>query len=130
MMFVWRLTHTYTYIKWPFFRATWVSGHQKGKPYWILLKQEMMGWQWHQLDHMQIICTTLQTDNHTSTPPHHSIFYGADALPNAQPTVSKDWRGLEVKMEDYQSSSMLCWVWQLYTMICTHFSSSQICMLV
>jgi len=27
-----------------------------------------MGWQWHQLDHMQIICTTLQTDNHASTP--------------------------------------------------------------
>jgi len=27
------------------------------------------GWQWHQLDHMQIICTLLQTDNHTSTSP-------------------------------------------------------------
>jgi len=31
------------------------------------MKQEMMGWQWHQLDHMQIICTLLQADNHTST---------------------------------------------------------------
>jgi len=29
----------------------------------------MMGWQWHQLDHMQIICTSLQTDNHTSISP-------------------------------------------------------------
>jgi len=28
-----------------------------------------MGWQWHQLDHMQIICTSLQTDNHASTSP-------------------------------------------------------------
>jgi len=28
------------------------------------MKQEMMGRQWHQLDHMQIICTSLQTDNH------------------------------------------------------------------
>ena len=27
----------------------------------------MMGWQLHQLDHMQIICTSLQTDNHAST---------------------------------------------------------------
>jgi len=27
----------------------------------------MMGWQWNQLDHMQIICTLLQTDNHAST---------------------------------------------------------------
>ena len=26
------------------------------------MKQEMMGWLWHQLDHMQIICTSLQTD--------------------------------------------------------------------
>jgi len=25
-----------------------------------------MGLQWHQLDHMQIICTSLQTDNHAS----------------------------------------------------------------
>jgi len=25
-----------------------------------------MGWQWHQLDHMQIICTLIQTDNHAS----------------------------------------------------------------
>jgi len=28
-----------------------------------------MGWQWYQLDHMQIICTSLQTDNHASTSP-------------------------------------------------------------
>jgi len=26
-----------------------------------------MRWQWHQLNHMQIICTSLQTDNHAST---------------------------------------------------------------
>jgi len=50
-----------------FSRTTWVSRHQKGKPFWILLEQQMMGWQWHQLDHMQIICTSLQTDNHAST---------------------------------------------------------------
>jgi len=35
------------------------------------------GWQWHQLDHMQI-CTSLQTDNHTST--NHSVFTGQMAL--------------------------------------------------
>jgi len=27
----------------------------------------MMGWQWHQLDGMQIICTSLRTDIHAST---------------------------------------------------------------
>jgi len=26
-----------------FSRTTWVSQHQKGKPFWILLEQEMMG---------------------------------------------------------------------------------------
>ena len=25
--------------------TTWVSKHQKGEPFWILLEQEMMGWQ-------------------------------------------------------------------------------------
>jgi len=40
----------------------WVST-RKVKPIWILLKQ-YSGWQWHQLDH-----TSLQTDNHASTPP-------------------------------------------------------------
>jgi len=50
-----------TSVSRPFSRTTWVSRHQKGKPFWM-----MMGWQWHQLDHMQIICTSLQTDNHAS----------------------------------------------------------------
>jgi len=68
-------------------RTTCVSRHQKDKPFWILMKQEMMGWQWHQLDHMQIICTSLQTDNNASTSP--LSFYRPDALPAAQPTVSK-----------------------------------------
>jgi len=49
-----------------FSNTTWVSQQQKGKPFRILMKQEMMGWQWYQLNHMQIICTLLQIDNHTS----------------------------------------------------------------
>ena len=73
-----------------FSRITWVSRHQKGKPVRILLKQEMMGWQWYQLDHMQIICTSLQTDKHASTPP--LSIYRPDALPAIQPTLSKHWR--------------------------------------
>jgi len=39
----------------------------------------MMGRQWHQLDHMQIICTSVQTDNHAITSP--LTFYRPDALP-------------------------------------------------
>jgi len=41
------------------------------------MKQEMVGWQWHQLDHTLIICTLQEIT--TPTP----------ALPDAQPTVSK-----------------------------------------
>jgi len=53
-----------------FSMTTWVSrkaGTSKVKPIWILMKQEIMGWQWHQLDNMQIICTSLQTYNDIST---------------------------------------------------------------
>jgi len=39
----------------------------------MLLQKEMMRWQWHQQDHMQIICISLQTDNHASTLPILSI---------------------------------------------------------
>jgi len=51
-----------------------------------------MGWQCHQLDHihMQIICTSLQTDNHASTSP--LSFYRPAIMPTAQPTASKHWR--------------------------------------
>jgi len=37
------------------------------------------------------VCTSLQTDNHASTPPL-SFFYRPDALTAAQPTASKHWR--------------------------------------
>jgi len=31
------------------------------------MKQEMMGWQWHQQEHMQVLCSLIQSDNHAST---------------------------------------------------------------
>jgi len=51
------------------------------------MKQEITRWQWHQLDHMQIICTLLHTDNHGST--SSLTFYMLDGVFDAQPTV---WR--------------------------------------
>jgi len=60
------------------------SGFKWGKRWWSF------GMQWHQLDHMQTICTSLQTDNHTNTSSLN--FYRLDALPDAQPTVSEHWR--------------------------------------
>ena len=46
--------------------------------------------QWYQLDNMQTIYASLQTDNHANTSSLN--FYRPDALPDAQPTVSKHWR--------------------------------------
>jgi len=43
------------------------------------MKEEMMGWEWHQLDHMQFIWTSLKTDNQASTSP--LSFYMPEAFP-------------------------------------------------
>jgi len=45
-----------------------VSGYQKGKTSVDFTEARDSEWQWHQLDHMQV-CTSLQTDNHASSPP-------------------------------------------------------------
>jgi len=71
-------------------RRTWVSRYQKGKTSLNLNEARddgVLGWQWHQLDHVQTICTSLQTDNHTSTSLLN--FYRPDALPDTKPRVSK-----------------------------------------
>jgi len=51
-----------------FSRTTWVSRYQKGKTNLDFTGARDSEWQWHQLGHMQV-CTSLQTDNHASTPP-------------------------------------------------------------
>jgi len=69
-----------------FSRTTWVSWNQKGKTSLDLNEardDRVLGWQWHQLGHMQTICTSLQTDNHTNTSTLN--FYRPRALPEAQP---------------------------------------------
>jgi len=77
------------YVQHPFYglfsRTAWVSRYPKGKT--IL---DFNGVEWHQLDHMQNICTLLQTDEYTSTSSLN--FYRsecADALSAAQPSVPK-----------------------------------------
>ena len=42
--------------------------YQKGKTNLDFTEARDSEWQWHQLGHMQV-CTSLQTDNHASTPP-------------------------------------------------------------
>ena len=64
-----------------------VSWYRKGKTTVDFTEARDSELQWHQLGHMQV-CTLLQTDNHASTNTTQ-FFYKPDALPAAQPTVSK-----------------------------------------
>jgi len=48
--------------------TTQVSQYQKGKTNLDFTEARDSEWHWHQLGHMQV-CTSLQTDNHASTPP-------------------------------------------------------------
>ena len=52
----------------PFSGTIQVSRYQKGKTNLDFTEERDSEWQWHQLGHMQV-CTSLQTDNHASTPP-------------------------------------------------------------
>jgi len=68
-----------------FSRTTWVSRYQKGTTSLDLNEARddgVLGRQWHHLDHMQTINTSLRTDNHTNTP---SLFL----TPNQQCQSSK-----------------------------------------
>jgi len=96
---------------------TWVSRHQKGKLFWILLEQETMGWQWHQLDHMQIICTSLHTDNHARISPLSFLQTGC---PSCRPTDSvkalKADRDTQWSQRDvHHKNASVCWQWTCLT---------------
>jgi len=82
-----RHTHIHTHTLFPGLPG-WAST-RKVKPIWILPKQETVsgsGISW-------TICKTAPHSRQITTPaPHHSVFYRPDALPVAQPTVSKHWR--------------------------------------
>jgi len=47
--------------------TTRVSRYQKGKTNLDFTEARDSEWQWHPLGHMQV-CTSLQTDNHASSP--------------------------------------------------------------
>jgi len=62
-------THTHTYpFNGPLSGTIQGSRYQKGKTNLDFTEARSSEWQWHQLGHMQV-CTSLQTDNHASTPP-------------------------------------------------------------
>jgi len=61
-------TNTHTRLTAPLSGTTRVSWYQKGKTNLDFTEARDSEWQWYQLGHMQV-CTSLQTDNHASTPP-------------------------------------------------------------
>ena len=78
-------THTHTQpFNGPFSGTTWVGRYQKGKSNLDFTEAKDSDWQWQQLGHMQV-CTSLQTDNHASTPPLSFLQTGC---PSCHPTNS------------------------------------------
>ena len=78
-------THTHTHpFNDPLSETTRVFRYQKGKTTLDFTEATDSEWQWHQLGHMQV-CTSLQTDNHASTPPLSFLQAGC---PSCRPTNS------------------------------------------
>jgi len=77
------VTHTHPFNG-PLFGTTQVSQYQKGKTNLDFTEARDSEWEWHQLGHMQA-CTSLQTDNHTNTPP---LSFLQAWCPSCRPTNS------------------------------------------
>jgi len=77
------LTHTHPFNG-PLSGTTRASRYQKRKTNLDFTEARDTEWQWHQLGHMQV-CTSLQTDNHISTPPLSFLQAGC---PSCRPTNS------------------------------------------
>jgi len=80
-------THTHTLFNGPLCGTTEVSRYQKGKTNLDFTEARDSEWQWHQLRHMQI-CTSLQTNNHASTPP---LSFLQARCPSCHPTNRIPW---------------------------------------
>ena len=80
--------HTFTYHTHPFngplSGTTRVSRYQKGKTNLDFTEARDSEWQWNPLGRMQV-CTSLQTDNHASTPP---LSFLQARCPSCRPTNS------------------------------------------
>jgi len=132
------LHHTRTHLfNGLFSRITWVSWHQKGKPLWILMKQEMMGWHWQWLS--LTICRsfasccrqiTMPVPHHSSSPAQADIhttvlllFWNLSGTTRvSRYQKGKTWKGktnLDLLEQEIVSGSGICWA------ICKVCTSSQ-----
>ena len=87
--------HTYTHpFNGPFSGTTQVSRYQKDKTNLNFTEARDSEWQWHQLGRTQV-CTSLQTDNHASTPPLGFFTGWMPFLPPNQQCQSTEGRSTE-----------------------------------
>ena len=77
-----RYTHPFSG---PLSGTTRVSQYQKDKTNLDFTEARDSEWQWHQLGQMLQVCTSLQTDNHASTPP---LRFLQARCPSCRPTNS------------------------------------------
>ena len=105
-------THTHTRLTAFFPGTTRVGRYQKGKPIWVSLQQETVsgsGISWA----MQV-CTSLQTDNHASTPPLSFFTSRMPFLPPKQQrqstegTARKIFQYQRISITDFFSRVTLC----------------------
>jgi len=80
-------THTHPFNG-PLSGITRVSRYQKGKTNLDFTEARDSEWQWHQLGHMQTICTCCRQKTTPATPTQ-DFFYRLDAIPVTQSTASK-----------------------------------------
>ena len=102
-------THTFNG---PLSRTTRVSRYQKGKPIWILPKQETVsgsGISWAII--MQVF-TSLQTDNHASTPPLSFLQAGC---PSCRPTNSVKALKANALTDTFNANKIQCLTLLVYT---------------
>jgi len=90
----------------PFSGTTQVSRYQKGKTNLDFTEARDSEWQWHQLGHMQV-CTSLQTDNHASTPPLGCpSCHPTNSIKAVVRTVYSNSKGFEVKVGMHQGTAL------------------------
>jgi len=102
----------HTPVQLPFVRDYPGEPVPKGKTSLDFTEATDSEWQWHQLGHMQI-CTSLQTDNHASSPP---LSFLQARCPSCHPTNSiKAWNA----MHNNNNNNRMCEVSVAVGHVCT-----------
>jgi len=81
-----------------------VGRYQKGKTNLDFTEARDSEWQWHEPGHMQV-CTSLQTDNHASTPPLKFFTGRMPFLPPNQQHQSTEGKIIHAQLSKYKHNN-------------------------